>query len=126
MVLKNNLYRITTENKEDKSYRLELIPECMIYRAHFPEQPITPGVCIIQIASELLAELYPFSFELSSVSNAKYLAVINPQETRTLTYAFKKVIFDDGKKSVKVSVSVSDNDIIFTKLSLVYKINDIL
>lgn len=122
MILKNNLYRISHENKDDKSYRLDLIPDCMIYRAHFPEQPITPGVCIVQMASELLSELYSLTFELSSVSNAKYLAVINPQYTPELTYTFKKVVFDDEKTSVKVSVVVSHNDTVFTKLSLVYKI----
>lgn len=122
MMLKNNLYRIAAENKDEKSYRLELIPDCMIYRAHFPEQPITPGVCIIQIASELLTDLYSLTFELSSVSNAKYLAVINPQDTPELTYTFKKTVFDDEKQSVKVSVIVSNNDTVFTKLSLVYRI----
>lgn len=122
MMLKNNLYRIATENKDEKSYRLELIPDCMIYRAHFPEQPITPGVCIIQIASELLTDLYSLTFELSSVSNAKYLAVINPLDTPELTYTFKKIVFDDEKQSVKVSVIVSNNDTVFTKLSLVYRI----
>lgn len=122
MMLKNNLYRIAAENKDEKTYRLELIPDCMIYRAHFPEQPITPGVCIIQIASELLTALYSLTFELSSVSNAKYLAVINPQETPELTYTFKKIVFDDEKQSVKVSVIVSNNDTVFTKLSLVYRI----
>lgn len=122
MTLKNNLYRIAEENKNDKSYRLELIPNCMIYRAHFPEQPITPGVCIIQIASELLSQLYSLAFELSSVSNAKYLAVINPQDTPELTYTFKKVVFDDENTSVKVSVVVSNGETVFTKLSLVYKI----
>lgn len=122
MTLKNNLYRIAEENKNDKSYRLELIPNCMIYRAHFPEQPITPGVCIIQIASELLSQLYSLAFELSSVSNAKYLAVINPQDTPELTYTFKKVVFDDENTSVKVSVVVSNGETVFTKLSLVHKI----
>lgn len=122
MMLKNNLYRIAAENKDEKTYRLELIPDCMIYRAHFPEQPITPGVCIIQIASELLTDLYSLTFELSSVSNAKYLAVINPRNTPELTYAFKKIVFNDKKQSVKVSVIVSNNDTVFTKLSLVYRI----
>ena len=122
MTLKNNLYRIAEENKNDKSYRLELIPDCMIYRAHFPEQPITPGVCIIQIASELLSQLYSLAFDLSSVSNAKYLAVINPQDTPELSYTFKKVVFDDENTSVKVSVVVSNDETVFTKLSLVYKI----
>lgn len=120
MLLKNNLYKIISFNSEEKSYNIELLPDCMIYRAHFPEQPITPGVCIIQIASELLTELFSRPFELTSVSNAKYIAVINPQDTPKLTYTFKKVIFDEESSRVKVSVLVTDDDVTFTKLSLVY------
>lgn len=121
MILKNSLYKITSSNLEVKSFNLELVPDCFIYRAHFPEQPITPGVCIVQIASELLNELLHSDFELITVSNAKFLAVINPLETTGVTYSFKKMVFDEKEKTLKVSVVVSNSDIIFTKLSLVYK-----
>lgn len=121
MILKDSLYKIASSNPEEKSFNLELVPDCLIYLAHFPEQPITPGVCIIQIASELLNELLQCDFELIAVLNAKFLAVINPLETSTITYHFKKVVFDEVTESVKVSVVVSNSDTIFTKLSLVYK-----
>lgn len=121
MTLKDSLYKIISSNTEDKSFDLELVPDCLIYRAHFPEQPITPGVCIIQIASELLDELLQCDNDLIAVSNAKFLAVINPLETNSVTYNFKKVIVDEDAKTVKVSVSVSNPDIIFSKLSLVYR-----
>lgn len=121
MILKNSLYKIASSNAEEKSFNLELVPDCLIYRAHFPEQPITPGVCIIQIASELLNELLQSDFELITVSNAKFLAVINPLETNSVIYTFKKVIVDEDTKTVKVSVIVSNPETIFTKLSLVYK-----
>lgn len=121
MILKNSLYKIASSNAEEKSFNLELVPDCLIYRAHFPEQPITPGVCIIQIASELLNELLQSDFELINVSNAKFLAVINPLETNSVIYTFKKVVVDEDTKTVKVSVIVSNPETIFTKLSLVYK-----
>lgn len=121
MILKNSLYKIASSNAEEKSFNLELVPDCLIYRAHFPEQPITPGVCIIQIASELLNELLQSDFELITVSNAKFLAVINPLETNSVIYTFKKVVVDEDTKTVKVSVIVSNPETIFTKLSLVYK-----
>ena len=122
MKLKNNLYRIASADKDTRTFRLALDPDCMIYRAHFPEHPVTPGVCIIQMASELLGELFPMTFELSAVANAKYLAVIDPRNTPELTYAFNRVASDDEGRSVKVSVSVSDGGTVFTKLSLVYRI----
>lgn len=121
MILKNSFYKITSSNLEERSFNLELIPDCLIYHAHFPEQPITPGVCIIQIASELLSELLQSDFELRGVSNAKFLAVIDPSKTAAIVYSFKKIVVDEETKSVKVSVAVSNQDTTFTKLSLVYK-----
>lgn len=120
MILKNNLYKTLSFDSGDNSFSIELLPENLIYRAHFPEQPITPGVCIIQIASELLSELLSYDVELRSVTNAKFLAVITPENTRNVTYTFKKVVFEEDD-TIKVSVIVSDKDIVYTKLSLVHK-----
>lgn len=121
MILKNNLYKISASNIEEKSFNLELVPDCVIYQAHFPEQPITPGVCIIQIANELLNELLQSEYKLTTVSNAKFLAVINPLDAAFVTYTFNKLVFDEDTKTVKASVVVSNTDTVFTKLSLVYK-----
>ncbi|WP_285826941.1 hydroxymyristoyl-ACP dehydratase [Bacteroides acidifaciens] len=121
MILKNNLYKISASNIEEKSFNLELVPDCVIYQAHFPEQPITPGVCIIQIASELLNELLQTEYKLTTVSNAKFLAVINPLDAAFVTYTFNKLVFDEDTKTVKASVVVGNTDTVFTKLSLVYK-----
>lgn len=119
MKLKNELYII--KNIENNSCRIELLRDCVIYKAHFPEQPITPGVCIIQIATELLVEIYGVNFELSKVSNAKFLAVINPDYSKEVTYNLKKITINEEDNSAKVSVEVTDKEIVFTKLSLVYK-----
>ena len=121
MILKNNLYKISASNIEEKSFNLELVLDCVIYKAHFPEQPITPGVCIIQIASELLNELLQTEYKLTTVSNAKFLAVINPLDAAFVTYTFNKLVFDEDTKTVKASVVVGNTDTVFTKLSLVYK-----
>ena len=58
MELKNSLYQITGKetNGTAVSYDLQLDASHVIYQAHFPGEPITPGVCIIQIAKELLEE----------------------------------------------------------------------
>lgn len=120
MKLKNELYII--KNIENNSCRIELLRDSRIYKAHFPEQPITPGVCIIQIATELLTEIHGVNFELSKVSNAKFLAVINPDYSKEVTYNLKKITINEEDNSAKVSVEVTDKEIVFAKLSLVYKI----
>ncbi len=119
MTLKNNLYNILSANPESQSFTIGFNPDCMIYKAHFPGKPITPGVCIIQIATELLNEISPGKKVLSSVGNAKFLAIINPLESKEVTFTFKKISEEDG--FLKVSALVSDKDTVFTKLSLKYQ-----
>lgn len=122
MTLKNNLYRIISADAAENRYELELIPDNVIYRAHFPNQPITPGVCIVQIASELLEESLSENLQLIAVNNAKFLAVINPTETKFINYTFKKIVPDAEQGEVKVSVVVDYGDVTYTKLSLNYRI----
>lgn len=121
MILKNSLYYIKSQDSLNSIFTIELNPDCLIYKAHFPELPITPGVCIIQVAMELFSELCGTALELESVSNAKFLAVINPKETKKLTYSFNKVTVSEDSSQYKVSVVVADEKTTYTKLSLCFR-----
>ena len=55
MMLLNDFYQITEQASQ--AFRIRLNPAHEIYRAHFPGQPITPGVCQIQLVTELLSQL---------------------------------------------------------------------
>lgn len=121
MKLKNELYKIVSADAEAKSFDIELIADSIIYRAHFPEMPITPGVCIIQIAAELYGELIGSPVEIIGVSNAKYLAVISPTETRAVTYTFKKITEDPENGTTKVQGVVTKGDTIYTKFTIAVK-----
>lgn len=121
MTLKNNLYYIQNQDNLNSAFTIELNPDCFIYKAHFPELPITPGVCIIQVAKELFSELCGATLDLESVSNAKFLAVINPEVTSKLTYSFNKVTISEDSSQYKVSVVVADEKTTYTKLSLCFR-----
>lgn len=103
------------------TFHINLMPECVIYKAHFPGHPVTPGVCIIQTATELLSELLGEELELQGVSNAKFLRVINPLENPSVTCTFSKVTACDADGVMKATCAFSDNGTIFSKLSLIYK-----
>ena len=122
MKLQNNLYHKIKDG--DRDFLLLLNRESIIYKAHFPEQPITPGVCIIQIASELLAGLLSKEVRLAEVVNAKFLSVINPVETESVTYTITKLTSDASGKTLKTAVVVSAEEVICAKLSLLYSIDE--
>lgn len=123
MELLNNLYTIIGTSDDAQSYTIGLNSECFIYKAHFPEQPITPGVCIIQIASELFGFKSNRSVTLTEIANAKFLSVISPVQTTQVTYKFQKITAMEDSV-VKVSVVVYDDVTTFAKLSLFFKLND--
>ncbi|MGN0236669.1 MAG: beta-hydroxyacyl-ACP dehydratase [Lepagella sp.] len=120
MILKNNLYKVLNVDSDARSFSLELIEECPIYRAHFPERPITPGVCIIQIAAELIASLLQQDLLLSDVSNAKFLAVIDPSATKRISVSFDKISPGGDDLSIKTQIRVHNDETLFSKLSLTF------
>ena len=49
MKLIDSLYKVISDTRSETGhvYSIELDPEHFIYKAHFPGEPITPGVCIL-------------------------------------------------------------------------------
>lgn len=117
MILKNNLYTVLrTETRDGRlCYDLRLLPDSPIYQAHFPGEPITPGVCIIQMACELLEDHLGCPLQLTAVKNVKFLSVISPLETPELTYVFDKIQSD---ATIRTQITVISSDKEFAKLSL--------
>ena len=122
MKLLNSLYTVVSdvrgEGKHD--FLISLDKNHFIYQAHFPGEPITPGVCIMQIAKELLEVSTDLKLNLTSVKNIKFLRIISPAEITRITYSFGKIAREED--CVKVQVTVVDGDDVYAKLSLVCQI----
>lgn len=50
-----------------------------IFKGHFPDQPVTPGVCMMQIVKELSEGLLNRELFMYKSSNVKFMALINPE-----------------------------------------------
>ena len=132
MKLKNNLYKIISKEEVNSifNYTVELNPSCVIYEAHFPGEPITPGVCIVQIGKEVIEDLLleqssaSRRLEIIKAKNIKFLSVISPNETPILTYQVRKLIFSDDKMTVETQIVVNSVDKSMAKISLVLKLYD--
>lgn len=123
MKLLNDLYRIINccQYKECVDYNLELNQDNFIYKAHFPNEPITPGVCIIQIALELLEEQFKRPLEIIQVKNVKFLSIISPIVSKNITYCFSKISTDELNYIKAQIVVMSDSNSPLAKISLYCK-----
>ncbi|MCQ2067867.1 MAG: beta-hydroxyacyl-ACP dehydratase [Bacteroidaceae bacterium] len=96
-----------------------LNPDHLIYKAHFPGQPVTPGVCILQMIQELLSEQYGTPLFISKVKNAKFINMISPVTDGRISVLFNSVIEEDGGVKVQGVVSRPDSVTdLFLKFSL--------
>lgn len=71
----------TFENNNSFNSIIELNPEHEIYKGHFPQFPIAPGVCLVQTIKEILMTKFQNKLMLSEGNNIKFLSMINPKET---------------------------------------------
>ncbi len=98
-MLKGDFYTIiSTATKESNSFSsvLEINKEHEIFKGHFPELPIVPGVCMMQIIKEQLEDNLQKKVKLLSSSNIKFLSLINPAENTVIEVDIKFIATEEG------------------------------
>lgn len=76
------------ENTETFTSHIRLNPAHEIYKGHFPQMPVTPGVVLVQIIKEIIEKKFQMQLCLTEGDNIKFLALINPNETPELQLSF--------------------------------------
>ena len=119
MKLQNSLYTIQEHRQHDgvHDFDIRLDAEHFIYKAHFPGEPITPGVCIMQIALEVMEEAVAMPLSVTCVKNVKFLRIISPLEMPELCYSVQKIVVEE--ETVKAQIIVSAVDGVYAKLSMI-------
>lgn len=113
-------YSLETYEKADSGSfiaHIKLNEDHDIFKGHFPGNPVTPGVCMMQIVKELTEEFTGKKLFLKSASNVKFMAIINPFETPDLKLQLDITETDDG---VKVKNTTSFGETIALKMSVHY------
>lgn len=120
MKLINELYDIIGKDGGDGqlTYQVKFRPDCFIYQSHFPGNPITPGVCLIQIATEILESEYHHTYDLRLVKIIKFKKIVKPDEE--LSFVFTDMT--DDNDLFKVNVCVENEEAQFAKMSLQFKV----
>lgn len=118
MKLLNNLYKVTFHNStpEATTYSISFLSECVIYKAHFPTEPVTPGVCLVQIAVELLSEHCGHTLHLIHARNLKFLSIVTP--STHLDVVLSKIQPNEDNQ-VSCQVQLKDTETVYSKFSII-------
>jgi len=100
---------------------IELNPGHKIYQGHFPEMPVVPGVCMIQMIKETLSNFFDKNLLLSKAESIKYHSLINPEKDRVL---FIEIEFKEELNSIIAKSKIFFQERVFMKLSGTFNIID--
>jgi len=122
MILEN-FYTIKSKqiSEDQTNYAFEIIINSKhdIFKGHFPDNPVMPGVCMMQIIKEITESVIGKKLFMEKCSNVKFLAIINPDKTPKLTLELQITKIDS---KVKVKNTTKFGDTVALKLSAQYQI----
>ena len=123
MRLNGDLFRIESRMEglpEGQSgFNIVLNPDHLIYKAHFPGQPVTPGVCILQMLQELLSVRCDKPLYIRKIKNAKFTSMISPVTDSRVSVVFSSLTPEEGGIRAQGIVARPDNNAdIFLKFSI--------
>jgi 3-hydroxyacyl-[acyl-carrier-protein] dehydratase len=69
--------------------RITLLPDHPVYKGHFPEIPIAPGVCLTQVIKEILSAQLQKPLVMVAADNIKFLVLIDPRQHSSFELNFQ-------------------------------------
>ena len=123
MRLNGDLFRIESRMEGlpqgQSGFNIILNPDHLIYKAHFPGQPVTPGVCILQMLQELLSVEMGKQLFIKNIKNAKFISMMSPVTDSRVSVLFTLVEAQEGGVKAQGVVSRRDNlSDLFLKFSI--------
>ncbi|MEG1266836.1 MAG: 3-hydroxyacyl-ACP dehydratase [Myroides sp.] len=93
---------------------IELNPEHDVFKGHFPNNPVTPGVCMLQILKELTEQATNTNLFIKECSNVKFMALINPEVNSVLAIT---IDINQVEENFKIKASASFNETVALKVN---------
>jgi len=98
-MLQNSLYYIV--QNEQNEYTIRFNASHPIFAGHFPNHPIVPGACLVQMAEELVAATEDVPLHCTALRNLRFNRPITPEQE--VTYIIKNM-----HQAFNVQILVSD------------------
>lgn len=110
-----DLFIIRTFELKDLSARtlIEIDETHDIFKGHFPNHPVLPGVCMIQMVEQTLNRIFNRNVCLNKASIIKFLAIIDPCKHKQVDLQLNYSIEEEN--IIKVNAQIYRDDTVFFK-----------
>jgi 3-hydroxyacyl-[acyl-carrier-protein] dehydratase len=116
-MLSDTFYKITQlDAVAPQHYRalVLLIPDHPVYEGHFPDHPVVPGVCSLQMIVECAGKALGVPVMMVQASFVKFLGIVQPSSDQRLEIDLQT----DDAMSLKASVKSGERTVLSCKLKL--------
>lgn len=106
MILLNDFFTISDKVSSDTEIWAKLFINAnhKIFEGHFPDQPVVPGVCMMQMIKEIVEEVTGKQMNLVQAAELKFLAIINPKENNLVQATIKLTASENGVINIAASL----------------------
>ncbi|OFX88554.1 MAG: hypothetical protein A2W99_09135 [Bacteroidetes bacterium GWF2_33_16] len=115
MLLKD-FYTILEIDKKDidnATALIELNKNHEIYKGHFPNNPVVPGVCLTQLIKEIIEVIEKKDLMLVYADYIKFMAIVNPEINNKLYIDLKIKVKENN--NIQVTSETHFNGTVFYK-----------
>ena len=100
------------------SAHLRCNPSHLIYKAHFPGNPITPGACLLQTAGNIMQQKMGRPLYLKTAKNIKYLNLLIPDEEKEIIFSYSHLV--ETGTMCAIRLIIADESTVYSKMSLTF------
>lgn len=119
----NDFYQILDHREENNAYIFDIAVNTRhkIFEGHFPDHPIVPGVCTLQMIKECTERVLGSDTAIQSISSCKYLKAVNPIESNLIQLSLAVSEKDNNEIQLVANGIYLEQDFIKLKATLVKK-----
>lgn len=121
-MLKDSFYYITFLQSTETTLTadLQLNAGHAIFRGHFPNQPVVPGVCLMQMVKEVLEVQINQSLMLIKADFLKFIVPVVPDKTMQLHFQVKYNFTGEGQ--LKTSATLLADTVVSFKFQGYFRV----
>jgi 3-hydroxyacyl-[acyl-carrier-protein] dehydratase len=122
MILLNDFFTIRDTESSATEIWAELLINAShkIFEGHFPNQPVVPGVCMMQMIKEILEMVIGKETNLVQAADMKFLAVINPIENNLIHASIKITTGENG--AINIVASLFKDELVHFKFKGLFQV----
>lgn len=95
-------------------FEIALNAACEVYKGHFSETPVSPGVCNIQMVKECVEEVVSKPLILNYIQQCRLTTLVTPQQHPAVEVRVWLVAPIDG--GVKIRATIGKGELVYLEL----------